>query len=1061
MNEKILANDAMSVITKGEHNKKRWLSAVLSFSLGVLPLSYLQAENTTELNAVQVQDNKTISGIVVDNTGEPMIGVSVLIQGTGNGTITDIDGRFSINANTNETLVFSYIGFENSIVKVDKADLRIVMSTNDKLLDEVIVVGYGTVRKRDLTGSVSTIKSSDITLTPNANPMEALQGRVPGLDITKTSGRAGEGVTMQLRGNRSINASGNPLFIIDGMAGDYSTVNPNDIESIEVLKDASSTAVYGSAGANGVVLITTKQGQEGKSTINLNSYVGFNGWSKNPVVHDGNTYFDTRKLALLESGNFTTNEDVLTPQQYQSYLNGQTIDWLDAILQTGVTQNYSLSVSGGTQKTKAYFSLNYSDEEGQYQGDSYQLLSTNLRIDQSVTKWLSAGVNLQGSYSKSNRTYSKMENVMRSSPYGSIYDESGNLNVLPVAGDEQTYNWLLNTTPGVYENQTSQYRVYLKPYLRITPFKGFTWETRVNASVSFNKRDYFQGLGSYQYYLASGANSVGVNNSCYASIRNNRSQGVSFENIAIYNFKVQNDHDFTLTGVFAGSSSQSDSNEMTAYNISSNKNLWHNMGVGNNPLVSSVFSMNKMLGFVGRVNYSYMGKYLFSASVREDGNSILATGNKWATFPAVSLGWRLSDEKFMESTQNWLTNLKLRGGYGVTGTAGLSAYSSVSTIDMGYYAIAGEKFDKYEFSKLIANSDLTWEYSYNTNIGFDMGILNNRIDLSADFYTTRTEGVIWTKPLPVVNGGFNASTLFQTNVNICSTRNTGFEATMNTRNVETRNFKWNSTVTFSTNREKITKLADNSDTPVINGNYALSVGHPVHSYFNYKLNGVWQYGEEADAAVFGQRPGDLKIEVPGMVRDSEGKYSKVNADGTPVQYDVDNKYAISKNDYQIIGSNNPDWTMGMQNTFTWKNFDLSIYMMMRWGQMINYSLLTDYDPRGIGNFPQHFDYWTSTNPSSDFPALNSTRGREDYDGFYAMSFVDGSFFKIKNITLGYTLPKNIGNKIGMNHLRVYGTITNPLVIAKSHLIRNYDPEQAGSLDFPLTKQVVMGVNITF
>jgi TonB-linked SusC/RagA family outer membrane protein len=529
------------------------------------------------------------------------------------------------------------------------------------------------------------------------------------------------------------------------------------------------------------------------------------------------------------------------------------------------------------------------------------------------------------------------------------------------------------------------------------------------------------------------------------------------------------DHAFKFTGVTTYDHGQSENTNMYNNQFSSNAYLWENMGAGKSPTVSSGYSMSRSLGLIGRLNYAYKGKYLFQASVRDDGSSKLADGHKWAAFPAVSVGWRLSDERFMQETKGWLSNLKLRLGYGVAGTASIDPYSSISNIEAGYYSLSGQKVDKDNYSQLWANADLTWEKSYNTNIGVDAGFLDSRIRLTADFYITNTDGVIWTKNIPVVNGAYNASTLFQTRVNIAKTKNTGVELGLYTSNVATKNFTWNSAVTFSTNKERITKLAEKSNAPVIDGDYALLVGHPVHSYYNYKILGVWQKGEEAEAAVFGEKPGDLKIDVPNLVKEGKNEYSKLDSDGNPVVDDNGNKriysaanpYSISDNDRQIIGHNSPDWSLGFQNTFTYGGFDLTVYAYMRFGQMINYSLLTDYDPTGGDNFPSYFNYWTSTNPSNDFPGLNASIRRQDYVGFYGLSFVDGSFFKIKNVTLGYTLPNSLLRRLRIEKVRLYGTITNPLVVAKSHLIKQYDPEQNGSLDFPLTKQMVLGLNLTF
>ena len=1013
-----------------------------------------------------------ISGIVKDGLGEPIIGASIVEKGTINGTVTNLDGLFTLKISGNHPIEVSYIGMKTQVISLKgKTQINVIMVEDAKLMEEVVVIGYGSVKKRDLTGAVTSVKSDAITLTPAVNPMESLQGRVAGLDITKSSGQAGTGVSMQLRGNRSINASGNPLFIIDGMPGDYSTMNPNDIESIEVLKDASSTAVYGSSGSNGVVIITTKKGTEGKMNVNFNTYVGFNGWSVLPKMRSGDSFINTVRLAQQEAGTYIDDTELLDPAIYEAYLKGQNIDWADVMMQTGVVQNYSLSVTGGTKKTKAYFSLNYSNEDGQYKNDKYQVFSSNIRLDHQITKWFAAGLNVQGTFTMQDKTYSKLYNALIASPFGSLYDEKGNLNPYPVVGDNKQVNLLLDQDKDVYLDYTHKLNVYINPYIRLTPFKGLTIESRLNGSLNYSTGHKYIGYGSYQFYDALG---TGAMNSSpeqqraqvSAKVSNKHGHSYKWENVLTYNFQIAKDHDFTFTGVSSYSSGMSESSESGVTGITSNSYLWTNLGAATGAKsVGSGYSMSKGIGLMQRLSYSYLGRYLFSASVREDASSKLATDHRWSTFPAFSVGWRISDEHFMESAQSWLDNLKVRVGYGETGTAGIGAYSSWSIMGQGNLSLGGQQVINSYYPKTVSNPDLTWERSHNTNMGVDASFLGNRIDLAVDYYITKTTGVIWEQTLPITSGGYDASAYYKTNVNIASTKNRGIEVALTTRNIVSKEFNWTSTFTFSHNKEKITSLGDGSQDYVIKDDYSLHVGSPIRSYYNYKLVGIWQKGEEADAAVFKMKSGDFKIDIPGLVRDGEGQYHKVikDEDGNDVttEYNAENPYSIGKNDYQIIGHNSPDWSLGFQNTITWRDFDLSVYMYARMGQMIKYDLLASYSNSGTTNFPEYFNYWTSTTPSNDFPALDSSRPVKEIEGYYALPYVDGSFFKIKNITLGYTLPSTLCRHWGVQKLRLYGTITNPLVVAKSHLIKDYDPEMGGGLDFPLTKQLVFGLNLTF
>lgn len=1055
-----------------EHVGKR-LPLFLGLSVAVcLPMSITAHASDANRSVQSIAQAKVIKGTITDETNEALIGASILVKGTTIGTISDINGAYTIElpAGSN-TLEISYIGYKTQLVVIsNNTQINVKMVPDTHITDEVIVIGYGAVKKRDLTGAVSSVKSEEITMSPGANPMQALQGKVAGLDIMKSSGQAGSGVTMQLRGNRSFTASGEPTFIIDGMPGDYATLNPNDIESIEVLKDASSTAVYGSSGANGVVIITTKNAKAEKTAINFNAYAGFNGWSTVPTMRSGESYLQTLREANAAVGKWQSpaddNKIFVSDKAYQAHLNGDYINWADELLQDGFTQNYSLSISGGSEKTKAYLSLNFSDEKGQYIGDNYKVYSTNTRIEHSVKKWLKVGANLQASYVYRDKAFAKLENALTAIPLGTLRNENGKLNIEPSI-DDTMVNLLLNTEGGVYKNQDQNFKLNFNPYVELTPVKGLTFLSRMGTTLNFMRNNYFQGEGSYQYYTSAGASAQGTSDQVWAAITQNRNYNYKWENIATYNFTLQDAHEFTLTGVSSWEHNQYDKSYMKQSNISDNKFLWHNMNPQSQYSSNeTAYNMSKGLAFVGRLNYSYLGKYLFSASMRYDGSSKLAAGNQWDTFPAVALGWRISDEKFMKPTEKWLDNLKLRIGYGVTGTASIDPYTSIASLEPSGVSLGGQLEDAYRFSQNYTNPDLAWEKSHNSNIGLDASFLNGRIDLTADFYITQTNGIIWSRNLPVVNGAYMPDKNFYSNVNICQTKNRGLELTLNTRNIQTHDFKWNSTWTYTRNKEEIISLQDGVSNNITNGatGYTLSKGHPVNSFYNYKIDGVWQLGEEQDAAVFKAKPGDLKINVPGLVKESDGTYYKIQEDGTKKYYTADaaSNYTVGAQDYQIIGHDSPDWTLGLQNTFTYKSFDLSVFMYMRYGQTFQYNMMARYDPSGVRNFPTYFNYWTSENPSNDFPGINADNAKgTNYIGFSALNFVDGSYFKIKNITLGYTLPARLLKQAGIEKCRFYSTLTNPFVIAKSHLLKDYDPEMNGSIDYPLTKQLVLGVNLSF
>jgi hypothetical protein len=456
--------------------------------------------------------------------------------------------------------------------------------------------------------------------------------------------------------------------------------------------------------------------------------------------------------------------------------------------------------------------------------------------------------------------------------------------------------------------------------------------------------------------------------------------------------------------------------------------------------------------------------------VRHDASSRLAEGNRWDTFPAFSLGWRISEEKFMEGTREWLDNLKLRGGWGVTGTASISAYQTQANLAQSYRILGNQTLVSYNYPQQIVDPNLGWEKSYNTNIGIDAGFFGGRLNVTADYYFTKTKDIIWTKLVPVTNGGFNSSSQYTTTTNICESENNGLELAITGRPFVAKkegDFSWTVDATFTYGKEKLTSFSsDDGSTQYINGNRILKEGEPINSFYGYKLDGTWKTSEAEEAKIFGAQPGDIKINCADIQRhvnaDGSVYYTGFDPEGNEVTYDINNPYD-DQQAQQVLGHPQPDWTMGLKNSFTWKNFDFSVYLYWRYGQMINYSMLGRFNTSASNNFPTYFDYWTEETGDQNhrYPALNAAKDLNQMDGWSGLTFVDGSFWKVKNVTIGYTLPKNVLKKIGAESIRVYGTITNPFVFAKSDLLKDYDPEMAGNLDYPLTKQMVFGVNVTF
>ena len=1055
-----------------------------------------RAEQTAVVQ--EANQSKKISGQVLDELGEPMIGVTVKILGTTYATVTDLDGNFDITVSgKNNKVELTYIGYKTKTIDVTPGKRTIIkMDPENTGLDEVVVIGYGTMKKRDLTGAISSVKSDDVKESPTINAMEGLQGKISGLDITRESGQAGSSPNILLRGNRSLQADCSPLYIIDGISGgNIDDLNPNDIESIDVLKDASSTAIYGSAGANGVIIITTKQGKKGKISVDFDAYLGINAFPSYPSMLKGEEWLnflnegyaayngeyldihDEKQLEIL------FKEAGLSVDAVNAYQQGKWVDWKDELLHTGVQQNYNISVRGGNEKQQGYMSAGFAQEKGMYKNDQVDKVTFRAGTTYNINKIISAGFQSTLTYRNQERRDSRLSKSLSQLPLGDPYTEDGKLNWNPIADMPNYFNILVDDDVNAYRQNTKTTNINITPFIEIKPIKGMSFKSLFNANLGSSRKGLWDGLNTYMKLSGS------AENKRIASITSSHSYSYMWQNVLNYNFTLANDHDITLTGIteyakniYEQAVSQNEKFEYDDF-------LWYNLSAGLQAYASSQYRETAKMSYAGRINYNYLGRYLLTASIRWDGASQLY--NKWDVFPAVAVAWRISDEPFMRATSDWLDNLKLRIGYGVTGNANISPYVSLTAVgnSANYLNLGTGKTQSYILAQNVANYDLTWEKSYNWNFGLDFSVLRNRIDGSIELYSTDTKGVLYNRPLPSSFGGFNAKANYYKMSNIARIKNDGVEVTINSRNIETKDFTWTSTLTYAKNNEKLKEINLGNNVSVdeliaLN----LFIDNPVGTFYGYKKVGIWQLGDEAMAACFDQEPGGIRLDIPGLVWDPEYTYTTTKTikheDGTeeiietthkggyykPSEdvvdesgnvahkyYDKNNPYTVGANDRQILGHKTPDWTLGFHNTFTWKNFDLSIMATMRWGQMINGELLSYL---GKDTQVDCYDYWTPTNPTNAYPRPN-LHGNVTDEQEAALRYVDGSFFKIKNITLGYSLPRNILNKIGMSRLRVYGTITNPFIWSKNDQLKGMDPENNASDKFPLYKTIVFGINASF
>ena len=980
-----------------------------------------------------------VTGTVTDTAGQPVIGANVLIEGTMIGTTTDIDGRYSIEAPADAQLSISYIGYKSQTVAVaGKTTIDVQLAEDAAMLDDVVVIGYGTVKKRDLTGAVSSVKSEEITIAPTSNVMEALQGKVAGMDITKTSGELGSGVNILLRGSRSIYGSNEPLFIIDGFAGSYDELNPADIESIDVLKDASSTAIYGSAGANGVVIITTKRGKAGKATVNFDAYYGISGQPNYKHGMVGEEWIAYQREAYkYQNGAYPSNMEALLGNQayIDAYNEGKWIDWVDEVAgNTAVTQKYNLSVSGGNDKTKVFSSVSYTNDQGLLDGEKRDQYALRLNLDQEIFKWAKMGFSSHINHADHDRQYNKTyTSALSAMPLGDVYNADGNLN------HEYIYNQytpLGDRLPNQFLDNTRSTSINANGYLEIMPVKGLSLKTQLSTSIATSR----QG----QYWGAScNANRPSHAGSPYAEKTHYDNWGYTWENIVAYNNTFAEDHNVGASFVTSWSKNQHEGTEAGGTGQLVDSWFFHNLGGATGFYEKSEFSQTQKMSYAVRLNYSYKGKYLFTFSNRWDGVSWFVEGEKWDSFPAAAVAWRISDEGFMQDTKGWLDNLKLRVSYGVTGNSGgVGAYATdpqaylypqwgIST--NGTYVQFAQYTGTY-------GGSLTWEKSYNFNVGLDFGLFGGRLDGSIDYFDTKTEGLLYARQLPITSGITGWGSPLKSWQNLAETSNYGIEATINARTIQKKDFQWNTTLTFTWNHEQIDHLPEGD---IIAS--SLFEGEPISAVYGYKYLGIW--GTDTDQATldaYGVKPGFVKVAT-----------IEQNEDGGVHKY--------SDKDRMVLGHGSPNFIFGLNNTFQYKGFDLTIYAMARLGQTISSDLMGWYSAKNslTTNQLSGVDYWTEENQGAYYPRPGTYD--EQSKVFNSFSIVDGSFIKIKNITLGYTLPKSISRKAMMEKVRIYATAYNPFIFAFDKQLRkiDVDPETNGSDVFPTYKQFVFGVNITF
>jgi TonB-linked SusC/RagA family outer membrane protein len=987
-----------------------------------------------------------ISGTITGTTGEPLIGASVVLKGTSNGAITDLDGKYALKIPSQSgTLVVSFVGYESQDVAIGSSSVIDVTLAEGSALNEVVVVGYGTQRKSQTTGAISSINSRQLTEMPITNLGQALQGRIAGVDVVQSGSKPGSVPTIRVRGRRSFRASNDPLYVVDGipLAGGYEDLNPNDVQSMEILKDATATAIYGARGANGVIIITTKRGALGgkkKTIVSYDNYVGqssvlnklnlFTGEEFAEYVRESRRGVATGSIYKDAAGNpvptgakddFADSKvDVFDANVIAGIKAGRNTQYQDFMLQTGSMQNHSLGVQGGNERTGFYISGSYFKDNGVSPGLDYTRTTIRANVDHQISDRFKMGISTFGMFSTRNgANWNPYNFALQQNPLGTPYNADGTL-LFSQTNDALLTNPLFEIIPGAQVDEQRRYRIFNALYAEAKLMDGLTYKINFGPDFSVQRAGRF--IGSQTNFAKGGNN--------FASVDNRFGFNYTLENIVNYN-KVIGKHTLGVTALHSIQQDRFEQFVGTAQGVPVEKQSYFNLGAASLALPSSSNLVEWTINsFMGRVNYDYDNKYLLTATIRRDGSSRFGENVKYGNFPGIALGWNINNEDFMKDTK-WIDQLKLRLSWGAVGNQAVSPYQTQGLLSRTTYAYGTNAAFGYR-PATIGNPDLQWEASTSKNIGIDFSFLRGRVSGSLEVYQVNTTALLLADQLPT-STGFNAVTR-----NVGETQNRGFEATISTVNVDKGGFKWSSDIAFTKNNEQIISLYNGAVDDIGNKWF---IGKPLTAMYDYTKDGIWQLGEEDKAKAYGSRVGQIHV-------------SDLNNDGKIT--DVDRKY---------IGSEIPDWTGSLTNRVSYKGFDLSILIYARLGQTI-LSGFHQNNNQLAGRYQQiKVDYWTPLNPTNEFPRPNKDQEFPVFN--QTLIYFDGSFVKIRNINFGYTLPNEWTKKLGIESLRLFSSIQQPKIW--SQYISKYngvDPEvsENGTTNggvTPATKIVTFGMNLKF
>lgn len=994
----------------------------------------------------------TISGTITDGeNSDALPGVNVVVKGTTTGTITNVDGNYSLSVPAGaEILVFSSVGYTSEEVPINnQSTIDMAMMPDIQSLSEIVVVGYGTQDARDVTAAIVSVSSEDIERIPVASSVQAIQGQVAGVDVLSGGGRPGTAPSIRIRGRRSITASNDPLYVIDGVPQTSSTaaifdISPNDIESMEILKDAASTAIYGSRGANGVILITTKRGKPGEYQVTYNGYYGVSTVANQVDMMNGPEFAQLKRESRRVDPNDPTQvawdgvipaDEVVfdDPTELESIALGRSTNYQDLVLGNGWQTNHAVSVRGGSERTQFNISLGYFDEKGLIKVMDYRRINGRVNLDHQITDRIKIGMSTLLSFSTQNFGNGNiMGEALANNPLGNPYEEDGSLRFLP-SNDGIRTNPLNELVDNAFIDERKIGRIFAPLYLEAKITEGLQYKIIFGPDIRYNRRGFF----------AASLTNTNRGGPADAAVFNNEDFGYTFENLLTWDKSFGGIHDIKITALQSIQALRFEGQFGNVSNLPYESQRFYNLGTAEQ--INAVFSRLqewKLASYMGRINYELKDRYLFQASLRADGSSRLGEGNKWQYFPGVSAGWRLSDEPFLASTG--LAELKLRASYGSVGNTSVRPYQTFGRLSRTVYAWDESPAFGYALDE-IPNPILGWEVSSTVDIGLDFGFFGGRLTGSLDWFRTNTTDLLLNRNLPVTSGYLN---ILQ---NTGATQSEGIELGLraNVIGSSTSDFQWDIKFNASRFTEKITELAlkDQNGESLDDVGNQWFIGQPIKVFFDYEKEGIYQ-ANEVDLA------DSREQKVPGEI-----KLKDQNGDGI-----------ITPEDRIIIGTDIPNVLGGITNEFRYKGLSFSFFFYFRLGNTIqslfnsgNNSLFARYNNLDV-------DYWTVDNPTNANPRPN--QNQEFPRNGSALTYFDGSFVKLRNVSLGYDFAENFAQRLGMSSLRVYVSAQNPIFWAKYD---TFDPEisdpdssdsngdiaQIGSGVVPTSRLFLLGVSANF